>query len=146
MIQTLDDIIRRVCDYGLELKYSSSFTHNWYTPTPALELDQKTSIHSSTVKHHANQSIDDAFVYAIKKWDKIHKTPELKVGDLILVSTLNFDNIRSPKRLKHSFSELFIIKALHGKNAVQVGPSGELENKNTAFPVNLLNHYTSSDK
>ncbi|MBW0468756.1 hypothetical protein O181_008471 [Austropuccinia psidii MF-1] len=98
------------------------------------------------VKHHANQSIDDAFVYAIKKWDKIHKTPELKVGDLILVSTLNFDNIRSPKKLKHSFSGLFIIKALHGKNAVQVGLSGELENKNTDFPVSLLNHYTSSDK
>ncbi|MBW0594174.1 hypothetical protein O181_133889 [Austropuccinia psidii MF-1] len=81
------------------------------------------------VRHHANQSMNDAFEYAKQKWDKSHKTPEFKVGDLILVSTLNFNNIKGPKKLKDSFAGPFIIKALHGTNAVQVELSGELENK-----------------
>ncbi|MBW0512915.1 hypothetical protein O181_052630, partial [Austropuccinia psidii MF-1] len=45
----------------------------------------------------------DAFEYAKQKWDKIHKNPELKVGDLILVSTFTFDNIEGPKKLEDSF-------------------------------------------
>ncbi|MBW0471856.1 hypothetical protein O181_011571 [Austropuccinia psidii MF-1] len=87
-----------------------------------------------------------AFGYARQKWDKIHKTPELKVGDLILVSTLNFNNIKGPKKLKDSFSGTFIIEALHGTNGVQVELSGELERKHQAFPVSLVKHYTSSEK
>ncbi|MBW0591745.1 hypothetical protein O181_131460 [Austropuccinia psidii MF-1] len=98
------------------------------------------------VRHHANQSMNDAFEYAKQKWDKSHKTPEFKVGDLILVSTLNFNNIKGTKKLKDSFAGPFIIKALHGTNAVQVELSGELENKHPAFPVSLVKHYTSSDK
>ncbi|MBW0590194.1 hypothetical protein O181_129909 [Austropuccinia psidii MF-1] len=52
------------------------------------------------VKNHAKQSINDAFEYAKHKWDKSHKVPEFKVGDLGLVSTLNFNNIKGPKKLK----------------------------------------------
>ncbi|MBW0571716.1 hypothetical protein O181_111431 [Austropuccinia psidii MF-1] len=90
--------------------------------------------------------MNDAFEYAKQKWDKSHKTPELKVGDLILVSKSNFNNIKGPKKLKDSFEGPFIIKALHGKNAVQVELSGEMENKHPDFPVSLVKHYTSSDK
>ncbi|MBW0488066.1 hypothetical protein O181_027781 [Austropuccinia psidii MF-1] len=50
MIQTLEDIIRRFCAYGLEFKYSDGFTHGWCILLPALELAYKTSIHSSTGK------------------------------------------------------------------------------------------------
>ncbi|MBW0540363.1 hypothetical protein O181_080078 [Austropuccinia psidii MF-1] len=42
MIQTLEDMIRRFCDYGLDLKYSDGFTHDWCTIIPALELANKT--------------------------------------------------------------------------------------------------------
>ncbi|MBW0550533.1 hypothetical protein O181_090248 [Austropuccinia psidii MF-1] len=143
MIQTLEEMIRRFCAYGLELKDSDGFTHDWCTLIPALELAYKTSIHASTgktpamlekgwnpkfpvdtskknlvyihpaassfkllldkVRHHANQSMNDAFEYAKQKWDKSHKPQEFKVGDLILVSTLNFHNIKGPKKLKYSF-------------------------------------------
>ncbi|MBW0585352.1 hypothetical protein O181_125067 [Austropuccinia psidii MF-1] len=72
------------------------------------------------VRHYANQSMNDAFEYAKQKWDKGHKTPECKVGDFILLSTLNFNNIKGPKKSKNFFSGPFIIKALHGRNAVQV--------------------------
>ncbi|MBW0532474.1 hypothetical protein O181_072189 [Austropuccinia psidii MF-1] len=90
--------------------------------------------------------MNDAFEYAKQKWDKCHKTPEFKVGDFILVSTFSFKNIKGPKKLKYSFSGPFIIKALHGTNAVQVELSGELENKHPTFPVSLVKHYTPSDK
>ncbi|MBW0534812.1 hypothetical protein O181_074527 [Austropuccinia psidii MF-1] len=75
-------------------------------------------------RNHAKQSMNDAFEYAKKKWDKSNKNPEFKVGELILVSTLNFHDIKGPKKLKDSFAGPFIIKALHGTNAVQVELSG----------------------
>ncbi|MBW0531268.1 hypothetical protein O181_070983 [Austropuccinia psidii MF-1] len=98
------------------------------------------------VRHHENQSMHDAFEYAKQKWDKSHKAPEFKVGDLILASTLNLHNIKGPKRLKDSFAGTFIIKSLHGANVVQVQLSGELEKKPPTFLVSLVKHYTSSDK
>ncbi|MBW0523341.1 hypothetical protein O181_063056 [Austropuccinia psidii MF-1] len=160
MIQTLEDMMRRFCAYGLEIKDSEGFIHDWCTLIPALELAYKTSIHASTgkapsmleegwnpkipfdtlkkdlvdihpsassfklfldkVRHNANQGMNDAFEYAKQKWDESHNTPEFKVGDLILVSTLNCNNIEGPKKLEDSFPGPFIIKALHGTNAVPV--------------------------
>ncbi|MBW0482016.1 hypothetical protein O181_021731 [Austropuccinia psidii MF-1] len=48
MIQALEEIIRRFCAYGLELKDSDGFTHDWCTLIPALEMEYKTSVDSST--------------------------------------------------------------------------------------------------
>ncbi|MBW0489584.1 hypothetical protein O181_029299 [Austropuccinia psidii MF-1] len=50
MIQTLEEMIRRFCAYGLEYEDSDGFTHYWGTSIPALELAYKTSIHSFTGK------------------------------------------------------------------------------------------------
>ncbi|MBW0538436.1 hypothetical protein O181_078151 [Austropuccinia psidii MF-1] len=50
MIQTLEDMIKKFCAYGLEFKDSDGFTHDWCTLIPALELAYKTSIHASTGK------------------------------------------------------------------------------------------------
>ncbi|MBW0515295.1 hypothetical protein O181_055010 [Austropuccinia psidii MF-1] len=50
MIQSLEDIMRRFCAYKLEFKGSDGFTHYWCTLVPALELEYRTSINSSTVK------------------------------------------------------------------------------------------------
>ncbi|MBW0549811.1 hypothetical protein O181_089526 [Austropuccinia psidii MF-1] len=87
-----------------------------------------------------------SFEYAKQKWDKSHKTSEFKVGQLILVLTLNLNNIEGPKKLKDSFAGPFIIKALPWRNLVNVELSGKLENKRLTFPVSLVKHYTSSDK
>ncbi|MBW0520013.1 hypothetical protein O181_059728 [Austropuccinia psidii MF-1] len=161
MIQTLEEMISRLCAYGLEIKYSDGFTHDWCTLITVLKLVYKTSIHASTgknpamwekglkaklpllldkVRHHANQSMNDAFEYAKQKLDKSHKAPEFKVGELILVSTLSVNNIKGQKKLKDSFAGPFIIKALHGKNAVQVQLSGELERKHPTFHLSLVKH------
>ncbi|MBW0591098.1 hypothetical protein O181_130813 [Austropuccinia psidii MF-1] len=48
MIPTLEDMVRRVCAYGLELKDCDGFTHYWCTLLPELELAYRTSIHAST--------------------------------------------------------------------------------------------------
>ncbi|MBW0557148.1 hypothetical protein O181_096863 [Austropuccinia psidii MF-1] len=186
MIQTLEDIIRRFCAYGLELKDSNGFTHDWCTLIPALELAYKTSIHSSTVKtpamlekgwnprlpydtlkkelvgmnptassfnimlekarHHANRCMQDSFKNSKERWGKSHKPPDFKIGDLVLVSTLNFNNIEGPKKLKDSFSGPFMIKALHGPNAVKLELTGELINKHLTFPVSMIKPYISSHK
>ncbi|MBW0584543.1 hypothetical protein O181_124258 [Austropuccinia psidii MF-1] len=90
--------------------------------------------------------MNDAFEYAKQNWDKSHKTPEFKLADLIIVSTLSYNKIKGPKKLKDSFPGPCIIKALHWTNAVQGELSGELEKKHPTFPVSLVKHYTSSDK
>ncbi|MBW0569612.1 hypothetical protein O181_109327 [Austropuccinia psidii MF-1] len=48
MIQTLEDMLRKVCAYGLEFTDCDGFTHDWCTLLPALGLAYKTSIHAST--------------------------------------------------------------------------------------------------
>ncbi|MBW0549767.1 hypothetical protein O181_089482 [Austropuccinia psidii MF-1] len=50
IIQTLEDMVRRFCAYGLEFKDFDGFTHDWCTLLPALEFEYKKSIHSSTNK------------------------------------------------------------------------------------------------
>ncbi|MBW0536832.1 hypothetical protein O181_076547 [Austropuccinia psidii MF-1] len=98
------------------------------------------------VKHHAKRSMNDAFDYAKQKLDKSHKVPDFKVEDLVLVSTLNFYNIKGPNELKDSYIGPFVIVSLHGTNAVQVELSGESENKNRTFPVSLMKPYQPADK
>ncbi|MBW0570811.1 hypothetical protein O181_110526 [Austropuccinia psidii MF-1] len=93
------------------------------------------------VKHNAKQSMNDTFDYAKQNWDKSHKVPDFKVGDLVLVSTSNFGIIKGPKKLKDSYVGPFVIVALHESNAVQVEWSGELENKHPTFPVSLIKPY-----
>ncbi|MBW0472639.1 hypothetical protein O181_012354 [Austropuccinia psidii MF-1] len=98
------------------------------------------------VKHNEKQSMNDDFEYEKQKWDKSHKVPDFKVGDLVLVSTLNFNNIKGPKKLEYSYVGPFVIVSFHETNAVQVELSGELENKHPTFPVSLIKPYHPSDK
>ncbi|MBW0567035.1 hypothetical protein O181_106750 [Austropuccinia psidii MF-1] len=65
-------------------------------------------------RKNAVRWMEDSFAYAKDKWDKSHSTPDFKVGDLVLVSTTNSNNIKGCKKLKDSFSGPLVIKALHG--------------------------------
>ncbi|MBW0590436.1 hypothetical protein O181_130151 [Austropuccinia psidii MF-1] len=91
-------------------------------------------------RHHANIFMQHSFKYAKERWDKIHKPPDFKIRDLVLVSTLDFNNIKGPKKLKDSFSGPFMIKSLHGPNAVQLELTGELMNKHPTLPLGPIGH------
>ncbi|MBW0550924.1 hypothetical protein O181_090639 [Austropuccinia psidii MF-1] len=82
--------------------------------------------------------MEDSFAYAKDKWDKSHATEDFKVGDLVLVSTTNFNNIKGFKKLKDSFEVPFVIKGLHGENAVEVELSEELSKEHPTFSVSLI--------
>ncbi|MBW0510114.1 hypothetical protein O181_049829 [Austropuccinia psidii MF-1] len=90
--------------------------------------------------------MQDSFKYANKRWDKHHKPPDIKIGELVLVSTLNFNNIKGTKSLKDSCAGPFMIKALHGPNAVQLELTGEFMNEHPTFCVRMIKPYSSSEK
>ncbi|MBW0519325.1 hypothetical protein O181_059040 [Austropuccinia psidii MF-1] len=184
MIQNLEDMVRNIGAYVVELKYCDGFTHDWCTLLPALELAYKTSIHASTnqtpailqkgwnpkspqdslgkdlveihptassfkgmlekARRNAVRCMEVLFSYAKDKWDKSHATPDFKVGDLVLLSSTNFNNIKGIKNLRDSFAGPFVIKALHGENAVEVELFEELSNKHPTFSVGLISPYKSS--
>ncbi|MBW0592198.1 hypothetical protein O181_131913 [Austropuccinia psidii MF-1] len=96
-------------------------------------------------RKHGVRCKEDSFAYVKDKWDKPHATPDFKMGDLVLVSTTNFNNIKGCKKLKYSFSGPFVIKALHGENVIEVELSEELSNKHPTFPVSLISPYKSRD-
>ncbi|MBW0535993.1 hypothetical protein O181_075708 [Austropuccinia psidii MF-1] len=50
MIQTLEDIIRRLCAYDMEYKDNEGYTHDWVTLLPALQLAYNKSQSSTTGK------------------------------------------------------------------------------------------------
>ncbi|MBW0563333.1 hypothetical protein O181_103048 [Austropuccinia psidii MF-1] len=90
--------------------------------------------------------MNDAFDYAKQEWDDSYKVPDFNVGDLVLASTLNFNNIKGPNKLKDLYVGPFVIVSLHGTNAIQVELSGEFKNKHPTFPVNLIKPYQPADK
>ncbi|MBW0566351.1 hypothetical protein O181_106066 [Austropuccinia psidii MF-1] len=147
MIQTLEDMFRRFCAYGLEYKDSGGFTHDWCTLIPALELACKTSIPSSTGQTPAMLE---------KGWNPRLPADALRKDFIDIHSTASSFKImlhkvkhhvkQSPKVLKDSYVGPFVIVALHGSNAVQVDLSGELENKHPTFPVRLIKPYQPADK
>ncbi|MBW0576260.1 hypothetical protein O181_115975 [Austropuccinia psidii MF-1] len=50
MIQTMEDILRRFCAYGMEYKDHEGYTHDWVTLLPAVQLAYNKSQHYNTGK------------------------------------------------------------------------------------------------
>ncbi|MBW0475086.1 hypothetical protein O181_014801 [Austropuccinia psidii MF-1] len=159
MIQTMEDILRRFCAYGMEYKDHEVYTHDWVTLLPGFQLAYNTSQHSTTGKppslvekgwnpllpvDHLKKNlltihptakefhdmwkkacdtgakcIAEAAKYNQLRWDKSHTGPDHKEGDQVLVSTLNFNNLKGPKKLRDSFVGPFTIIKLIWTNAVE---------------------------
>ncbi|MBW0554193.1 hypothetical protein O181_093908 [Austropuccinia psidii MF-1] len=97
-------------------------------------------------RHHARRCMQYYFKYSKERWVKSHKPPDFKIGNLVLVLTLNFNNMKGPKKFKAYFAGPFMINALHGPNVVQLELTGELMNKHPTLQLSLIKHYSSSDK
>ncbi|MBW0481532.1 hypothetical protein O181_021247 [Austropuccinia psidii MF-1] len=50
MIQTMNEIIRRFCAYGMEYKDHEGYTHDWVILLPEVQLAYNTIQHSTTWK------------------------------------------------------------------------------------------------
>ncbi|MBW0487525.1 hypothetical protein O181_027240 [Austropuccinia psidii MF-1] len=160
MIQTMEDILRRFCAYGMEYKDHEGYTHYWVTLLPAVQLAYNTSQHSTTGETTAlvergwnpllpvnrfkrnlltihptpsdchemwKKACDkaarcraEAKEYNKQRWDKTHMEPDFKEGDKVLVSTLNFHNLKGPKKMRDSFLGPFTIIKFIVRNAVEV--------------------------
>ncbi|MBW0478610.1 hypothetical protein O181_018325 [Austropuccinia psidii MF-1] len=64
--------------------------------------------------------------------------PDFKEGDQVLVSTLNFNNLKGHKKMRDSFVGPFTIIKLIGKNAVEVKLTEEVSRKHQVFPVKIV--------
>ncbi|MBW0549232.1 hypothetical protein O181_088947 [Austropuccinia psidii MF-1] len=71
-------------------------------------------------RNNSNRCMQYSFKYAKRIWDKSHQKPDFKVGDLVFVSTPNFNNTKSQKKLKDSFEGTLMRRELHGPNVVQL--------------------------
>ncbi|MBW0557358.1 hypothetical protein O181_097073 [Austropuccinia psidii MF-1] len=71
----------------------------------------------------------EAKKYNKQRWNKSHMEPDFKEGDQVLVSTINFNNLKGPKKMRDSFVGPFTIIKLIGK-------MGWKSNSQRRFPVN----------
>ncbi|MBW0504906.1 hypothetical protein O181_044621 [Austropuccinia psidii MF-1] len=75
-------------------------------------------------RHNAKICMQDYFKYTKERWDKSHRPPDFKVGGFVLISTLKFNEMKGPNKLKNFFEGTFIIKELHGHHAVELEFTG----------------------
>ncbi|MBW0566015.1 hypothetical protein O181_105730 [Austropuccinia psidii MF-1] len=96
----------------------------------------------------AAKCIAEAKEFNKQRWDKSHMEPEFKEGDQVLLSTLSFNNLKGPKKMRDSFVGPFTIIKLIGRNAVEVKLTEEFSRKHPVFPVSLVKPYfqTEEDK
>ncbi|MBW0584480.1 hypothetical protein O181_124195 [Austropuccinia psidii MF-1] len=159
IIQTLEEMVRKFCAYGLEFKYCDGFTHDWCTLLTALQLAYKTSIHAIT-----NQT--PAVVE--KGWNPRLPRDSLRKDLVELNPTASSFKGMLKKARKHAvrcredsfayakdkwdkshatqdFKVGDLVLALHGENNVEVELSEELSNKHPTFPVSLIKPHQSGD-
>ncbi|MBW0477694.1 hypothetical protein O181_017409 [Austropuccinia psidii MF-1] len=72
--------------------------------------------------------------------------PDFKEGDRVLVSTLNFNNLKGPKKMRDSFVGPFTIIKLIGKNEVGVKLTEEFSRKHPVFPVSLVKPHFQTEE
>ncbi|MBW0511167.1 hypothetical protein O181_050882 [Austropuccinia psidii MF-1] len=81
----------------------------------------------------AAKCLAEAKEYNKQRWDKWHMKPDFIEGDQVLVSTLSFNNLKGPKKMRDSFLGHFTIIKLIGKNAVEVKLTEEFSRKPQSY-------------
>ncbi|MBW0485256.1 hypothetical protein O181_024971 [Austropuccinia psidii MF-1] len=94
----------------------------------------------------AARCIAESKEYNKQRYDKTHKQPDFREGDQVLVSTLNFNNLKGPKKMRDLFVGPFTIIILIGKNALEVQLIQEFSRKHPVFPVSLVKRYHQTGK
>ncbi|MBW0491080.1 hypothetical protein O181_030795 [Austropuccinia psidii MF-1] len=89
----------------------------------------------------ASKCIAEAQEYKKKRYDKTHMEPDFKEGDQVLVSTLNFNILKVPQKMRYSFVGPFTLIKLIWKNEVGVRLTEEFSRKQPVCPVSLVKLY-----
>ncbi|MBW0577704.1 hypothetical protein O181_117419 [Austropuccinia psidii MF-1] len=126
MIQTLEDMTPAILEKGWNPKLPQDSLRKYLIEIHPTAASFKGMLDKA--RKHALRCMEDSSAYAKDKRDKSHATPDFKVGDLVLVSTTNFNNIKECKKIEDAFAGPFVIKALHGENAFDIELSEELSN------------------
>ncbi|MBW0529884.1 hypothetical protein O181_069599 [Austropuccinia psidii MF-1] len=182
----MEDIIRRLCAYGMDYKDHEGYTHDWVGLLPAVQLAYKESQHSTTGKspslvekgwnpllpvnhlkknlltlHQTASNFHDMWKstcdtaakciaetnkYHKQRWDKSYMEPDLEEGDQVRGTTLNFNSLKAPKKMRDSFLGNLIIIKLTGKNEVEVKLTEESSRKHPVFQVSLVKTYFPTEE
>ncbi|MBW0464395.1 hypothetical protein O181_004110 [Austropuccinia psidii MF-1] len=89
----------------------------------------------------AFKCIAEAKGYNKQRYDKTHVEPDFKEGCQVLVSTLNFNNLKGPKKIRDPFTGSFNIIKLIRENSVEVRLTEEFSREHPVFPVSLVKPY-----
>ncbi|MBW0584382.1 hypothetical protein O181_124097 [Austropuccinia psidii MF-1] len=85
----------------------------------------------------AVRCIAEAKEYQKHLYDKTHKEPEFREGDQVLVSTLNFNNLKVPKKIRYSFVGPLTMIRLKGRRKSHT-PQDIVEVENSPGPVKKI--------
>ncbi|MBW0474284.1 hypothetical protein O181_013999 [Austropuccinia psidii MF-1] len=140
MIQTMEDILRR------EITFTG--VKGWKPLLPVDHLKKNLlMIHPTAKDFHdmgkkdcdiAAKCIPEAKQYNKHRWDRSHMKPDFKEGDQVLVSTLNFKNIKGKNKMRDSFSGPFTIIKLIGKDAVETEANKFPSRKKNPTPPEIV--------
>ncbi|MBW0513453.1 hypothetical protein O181_053168 [Austropuccinia psidii MF-1] len=72
--------------------------------------------------------------------------PDFKEGDQVLVSTLNFNNLKGPKIMRDSFVGPFTIIKLIGKTEVEVKLTEEFSRNHPVSPGSFFKPYFQTEE
>ncbi|MBW0532494.1 hypothetical protein O181_072209 [Austropuccinia psidii MF-1] len=165
MIQTMEDILRRFCAYAWNTrtmrdtpmtgKNTCSGRESVESIAACGSLEDKASDHPPTAKDFhdmwkrdcdtAAKYIAEAKEYNKQRWDKTHMEPDFKEGDQVLVSTLSFNHLQGPKKMRDLLVGPFNIIKWIEKNAVEVKLTEEFSRKHPVFPLSLVKPYFQTE-
>ncbi|MBW0464727.1 hypothetical protein O181_004442 [Austropuccinia psidii MF-1] len=143
MIQNMEYIIRRFCEYGMEYKDHEGYTHDWVALLPAVQLAYNTSQHSTT--GISPSLVEKGWHHLEKNLLTIHPTAK----DFHDMWKRAFDTdarcIAEAKEYNRDGTNptwyLTLKKGTRWENAVEVKLTEEFSRKHPVFPVSLVKPY-----
>ncbi|MBW0469249.1 hypothetical protein O181_008964 [Austropuccinia psidii MF-1] len=157
MIQTMEDIIRRFCEYGMEYKDHEGCNHDWVPLLPEVQLVYNTSQHSTKGKSPSLVEKGGNPLLPVDNLQKsvltIHPTDKefhdmwnraCDTASKYIAEAKEYNNQRNEK----AHMEPYFKEGDQVENAVKVRLTEEFSRKHPVFPVSLVKPYfqTGEDK